>query len=764
MGRIVELSPNVSFEDVMATKGQGYKPDFRIFTAGIESDRKNDRLVHMVGSSTEKDLQGDTMSILALQSMTKAAPNLTVWLNHNYDLPDSIFGSIIQTPSIMHREGLADLHLDVDVELENPAAARVKRYIDNGRRLGCSIGCMVTKYEVPEDDNGVDTWGMQPITIHEVYVVEYSVVGIPANQRSWVENAIRGVYTRTLDESLAPAMKSLWPNVYKESLKSVDSAKRKRLEDTPARPRMDKRLDWYADTKTFVFSDHGKEHQISREAVKHLIEGNLVVDPMPVSKHPVEELDADLVKDLQIEDAQVTQKDSIPNQVNPYGPSDSDGYDTDGDIDGAPTNSNSNGPWDDEKTLMLHTDGLNHDAFNGQHTHEHDSFGHDGAPTHKHLHTHLHDNNHNHDHEIVAANEGKSIMPEKTAGQEPEVRRAINKDGSEGLTLKASGDHEPYKGLHTHHHDSFGHGDVEAHSHEHFHGDDNDHKHDHSHTPMGENADSYYSTEPDKKAEAAPVEEKQAEPTLDAHKQALLASYNGIGKLLELPEVTESEVLQGKPVPEAAEEDMFTKHFTKLYTLLDTRATPVQSNDQLTVLNSISEKMALFAKSLDGLGDVLELKKDAEATRATVALAKKELDAIFGEVQKASKTLDALKNMPIGNPTHQHRNVTAADNTVTHDELLGIKDSQKAAEPVAHDSLTQALALTEVKSVDMQNGQLMRYRYWPEGVGGDVVKGVRPPLTGNQISFMEWNDVVSYREGKSAHVPYLDNQVDSTTK
>lgn len=768
MGRIVEVSPNISFDEIIATKGAGYKPDFRVFTAGIESDRRNDRLVHMVGSSTEKDLQGDTMSVFALQSMTKAAPNLTVWLNHNYDLPDSIFGSITETPTILHRDGIADLHLNVDVELENPKAAQVKRYIDNGRRLGCSIGCMVTKYEVPEqEDSDLASWGMQPITIHEVYVVEYSVVGIPANQRSWVENAIRGVFTRTLDPSLAPAMKSLWPNAYKEVVKGIDDEGiRKSLDAVTARPRSQHRLDWRATSKTFVLSDGSKEREVSRDAIKALFEGKNVVEANPVvQKAAVEALDTE-VKQLGVEDADLTQKDGIPNQIDPHGPVDHSGYDADGDIDNVPE-TQQDGPWDAEHSLMLHADGLTHDAFNGQHTHEHDSFGYGGTATHSHLHTHLNDNNHNHDNGIaMAAEEGKNVMPDKQASVADTGTpiRAINKDGTEGLILKANGDHQAYSGIHTHHHDSFGHGDVDTHNHEHFHADDNNHEHDHSHTRMGENADSYYAGEPEKTEVAEPTEQKEA-PTLPPDKAVLLNSYNALGAALGMPEITPEMALSAQhPVAQPVElpdSDPYAAQFQRLYSLVEelkvTRA-PAETvpETQVAAIKGVGDNLALFAKSLDGLGDVLALKKDAEETRATIAVAKKELDAIFDQVKQASATLDALKTMPLGKPTEQSRAVKGDETTVSHEELLGL---HKATGPIAHDSISQALAMTEVRSIEVGEGQNMTVRHWPALVGGSVQKGVRPPLTANQISFMDWSEIVAYREGKEADVPYIDNQV-----
>lgn len=276
MGRIIDLTVPENITDLL--KRNQTTTDFRILTDGMVSDIDNPNIVRMVGSSTERDLEGDTMSIHALQSMTKAAPNMTVWLNHDYTLPGSMFGSIIETPKIVHSNGIADLHLAVDVELENPAAAQVKRYIDKGRRLGCSIGCMVTQFEVAEDTDDMSDesimkimqMGGAPIIIHGVYVVEYSVVGIPANQRSWVENAIRGVFTRTLHPSLAPAMKTLWPRQFQEVLETreLSTDTKEYFKSLPARGSSGKRLDYLPEKKMFLLSGMGTEKYMSREEVQ----------------------------------------------------------------------------------------------------------------------------------------------------------------------------------------------------------------------------------------------------------------------------------------------------------------------------------------------------------------------------------------------------------------------------------------------------------------------------------------------------------------
>lgn len=275
MGRIVDLTVPENINELL--KRNQTTADFNILTDGMVSDPTSSNIVRMIGSSTERDLEGDTMSINALQSMTKAAPNMTVWLNHDYTLPGSMFGSIVEAPKIVHSNGIADLHLAVDVELENPAAAQVKRYIDKGRRLGCSIGCMVTQFEVADDMDDMSDeqimkimqMGNAPIIIHGVYVVEYSVVGIPANQRSWVENAIRGVFTRTLHPALAPAMKTLWPRRFQEILENrdIEDDTREYFKSLPTRRSSGKRLDYLPEKKMFLFSGQGTERYMSREEV-----------------------------------------------------------------------------------------------------------------------------------------------------------------------------------------------------------------------------------------------------------------------------------------------------------------------------------------------------------------------------------------------------------------------------------------------------------------------------------------------------------------
>ena len=70
---------------------------FKIFTGVLKAARSPDgkMRVNGVASSTTRDLHGDVMLESALQDMeTAAKDNLTVFLNHKYDVPEDVFGSI----------------------------------------------------------------------------------------------------------------------------------------------------------------------------------------------------------------------------------------------------------------------------------------------------------------------------------------------------------------------------------------------------------------------------------------------------------------------------------------------------------------------------------------------------------------------------------------------------------------------------------------------------------------------------------------------
>lgn len=626
------------------TKGANYKPDFQIFTAGIESDRTIKNRVNMIGSSTQEDMQGDTMSLLALNDMTKAADNLTIWLNHDYSLPDSIFGSIVGTPAIMHQDGIADLHLAVDVEMDNPAAARTKQYIDKGRRLGCSIGCMVTKYEVPTEEDG-DNWQSKGIIVHGVYVVEYSVVGIPANQRSWVENAIRGVFTRTLDPHLAPAMKALWPSSYKEALKEMPENKRKDIELMPNRPKPDARLNWHAASKTFTLTSNGNEKRLQPDQVKALFRGEAV----NVSEVPLE-----------------------PETVTPEDIVDMSKAEDD----------------------ILTKEGVNEI----------------GEPETENRHTHV---------------DGTSSLPDSDNDENDQI------EVSNPEVANAS----PAPALET----------VAA-------------------------------VEPEVTKETEPELEKELE--LPAHVKTLLQSYNSLGIALGFPEIT-AEMYAAAQHPAMQKSDELSPEAGNSLQLMHDmicgmsksivcNGTTTQQEAAPSVYNHIdAEVIKKLTDSIDrhhqAAVNVSSFEKFGADMRAEIVkeflVAKKELDVLSAEISNTQRTILELKNMPLGNPVSHNRTIHPEDNVVTHKQLLNIVDSKSASSDLlAVDSLSAAFALTKVETETISPDLYIKYRIWPEGVGGTVEKGVRPELTANHFQYMKFEDVQAYRAGKAAKVPYMDNQ------
>lgn len=291
-------------------------PDFSIYTAPMEPGgaypylseiatalvkQDQDTLLHlprptltMVGSSAERDLQGDIMAQSALSDMTHVPSNLALWLNHDYTVPGSYLGGLIGTPRLLAGRPFVDLALDAGVELINPDAARTYLMIQRGARLGCSVGCLVEQYEfVNQQGETVDAASIDPydmvfgslsLRVLHVRVVEWSVVGIPANQRSWVENALKGVFARTLDPRLAPTVRSLWPHKYEDLVlrSATSSPLADRLLNVRPRVGVNKRIWWQPLEKRF-FVENGRSRQaLEREDLAALFDGPEMVDALPL--------------------------------------------------------------------------------------------------------------------------------------------------------------------------------------------------------------------------------------------------------------------------------------------------------------------------------------------------------------------------------------------------------------------------------------------------------------------------------------------------
>ena len=172
--------------------------DFKLYTNALKAYTAENGDLHVVGttSSTIRDLHGDEMTLSALKSMEETAKNnMTVFLNHNYNVPDDIFGSVTDARIVKRFDdetGAEVYDLDVDVRVvgedENPLAMKTYRAIKRGVKLGLSIGARVDKVSKKKGNGGEDTY-----VIESVRLLETSVVGIPANQRSYLQNALKSL-------------------------------------------------------------------------------------------------------------------------------------------------------------------------------------------------------------------------------------------------------------------------------------------------------------------------------------------------------------------------------------------------------------------------------------------------------------------------------------------------------------------------------------------------------------------------------------------
>lgn len=168
--------------------------EFKIFTGLLKASKSQDgkMRLHGVASSTTKDLHGDVMTASAIEDMERAANNnLTIFLNHSYNVPEDVGGSVEKARSMIRgvdQDGNPniDLNLDVLINDTNPRAVSTWEAIDRGTKLGLSIGAMIPDGGAKRNKDGT-------YLIEHVDLLETSIVGIPANPRSWVEYAVKAI-------------------------------------------------------------------------------------------------------------------------------------------------------------------------------------------------------------------------------------------------------------------------------------------------------------------------------------------------------------------------------------------------------------------------------------------------------------------------------------------------------------------------------------------------------------------------------------------
>lgn len=161
-----------------------------ILKASMGPDGK--KRIRGIASSTTKDFHGDTILPSAIEDMVRdASGNMTIFLNHSYEVPEDVAGSVERASSRVKSVDHAgapntDLILDIIVNESNPRAVATWEALNNGTKLGLSIGANLPKggYHVEKDGSYI---------IDHIDLMETSIVSLPANPRSWVEYAVKAL-------------------------------------------------------------------------------------------------------------------------------------------------------------------------------------------------------------------------------------------------------------------------------------------------------------------------------------------------------------------------------------------------------------------------------------------------------------------------------------------------------------------------------------------------------------------------------------------
>ncbi len=192
----------------------------------FEKDGK--KYCRLTASSNAEDLVGDIMSVNALKQMEAQAVGTVMFMNHSTNVPEDVFGAIVEAElkeePVELPLGSAKvfvLHYLVEVEESNERAVKCWQMIESGKKLGASVTVLVKDSKPnPKRKNG--------IIIEDVYYLETSLVGIPCNQLSWVYSASKALELagkRAAKNAIAEAENAPLDNNNGETAMSIETNK-----------------------------------------------------------------------------------------------------------------------------------------------------------------------------------------------------------------------------------------------------------------------------------------------------------------------------------------------------------------------------------------------------------------------------------------------------------------------------------------------------------------------------------------------------------
>lgn len=177
------------FKDVEARRSlvksllaKGAKPDFYVDAPlTIKGTDGGPKIIEGIASSTTEDLDGDRMSLNALQQMEAGFPGMVAFIGHRYQPPEDVAGTI-KTAKLRQRGGEAYLDISIEVAEANPRAVQCYEMVKAGTKLGISVGILVW-HSTPVKGSGKS--GRERYQIDEILPLEASIVGLPSNRDSW---------------------------------------------------------------------------------------------------------------------------------------------------------------------------------------------------------------------------------------------------------------------------------------------------------------------------------------------------------------------------------------------------------------------------------------------------------------------------------------------------------------------------------------------------------------------------------------------------
>ncbi|OLE94888.1 MAG: hypothetical protein AUI84_07050 [Delftia sp. 13_1_40CM_3_66_6] len=692
----------------------------------MEADPNRENVVRMIGSSTERDLQGDTMALSALTDMAQVDPGMSIWLNHRYSLPESLFGSLLEKPELRLQGGIADLHIVSDVTPSNPDAIKTYGYIKEGRRMGCSIGCIILEYEIDEENDDGRSW-WPPLIILHVLPLEWSVVGIPANQRSWVENAIRGLFERSLtqgkgDEALklAPAMRGLYPRAFTEKLKDVnDQSLLKDLEKIKPRAMPDQRIEWEAPRKVFTLNRMQKgawaSTDIGRNEVTALLEKGIGL-PLHTEKTMIgwdpatgpgsavlvkSDGDGNVLEVKPLAEGEVVEPDKAKEEQK-----------------ATLLTNNATGSTEVAEVIPLKE----------------------------------------YDEGIAEAGEPCVTSEEKKAEALKSIEEAEERwdreheipliSGYSPETVTLPKGVEPLAELDKARFESIaGPLDVQLFN-------------------------------------ALAARLGQSQIALDGNGEIVASKafpelspesvQETIAKALDIVEATKAGnklSKENRGHVQACHDALVSMAGTQwdpcegLDGSSDGEETDEEGAKDIGIVSSakfeqlLTEQSAKFDAFVDALATHGIDPNALKDLQGEIKDAQRQAQVLQGQIQETEDAIAKLKDMPLGQPTMLKRSVKTGQDVATYQDFAGIRRTTVRELNVNERrwTLAEALEQTTVISRTLPGGETLNYRKWPEGVGGSVQAGVRPELTGAQRQWMHPMEMLSYSDGNEAAVPCYDD-------